>query len=65
MDAYAMVISEANGTPAKIMRGDEDVAMIRQQRAQQEQMMAAAQMAPGVAKAGLDVARTEKTMSEM
>ena len=64
-DAYIRLQADANSTPAKVLRSDEDVAAIRQQRAQQEQMMAMAQQAKPLADAALSTARAQKTAQEI
>lgn len=44
-DAFTETIADLNGIPPELIVSDEEVAQIRQARAQQEQMMQAAQMA--------------------
>lgn len=44
-DAFTDKISELNGIPAELINSDEDVQAIRQARAQQQQMLQAAEMA--------------------
>lgn len=65
LDAYIRLQGDANGTPAKVFRGEDEVAMIREQRAQQEQMMAMVENAKNVSGATLDMARAEKTAREI
>ena len=65
LDEYIRLQADANGTPAKVIRAMEDVQAMRQQRAQQEQMMAMMENAKNVSGAALDVARAEKTAREM
>lgn len=58
-EAYRTVC-EINGVPADIMRSKEDVAALLAERERQQQMMAIAQLAPGVAGAARDVAQAEQ-----
>lgn len=64
-DEYHRLIAEANGTPAKILNSEEEIAAVREQRAQQEQQMMMAQNAKPVADAALSAARAEKTAAEI
>jgi len=64
-DEYIRLQAEANGTPAKILRGEEDVESIRQQRAQQQQQQMMMENAKNLSGAALDVARAEKTAQEI
>ncbi len=56
LDETVRALSEINGMAAKLMRDPKDVAGMRDERAQQQESVAAAQLAPGVAKAARDVA---------
>jgi hypothetical protein len=56
--------AEYNGSPSPIMRGEEDVAMIRQGRAKQQQAMQEAQMMAGSASVAKDVAQASATMAK-
>ncbi len=56
-DAITRVLADTNGVPMKILRSQDQIAEIRQGRAQQEQMAQAAQMAPPAADAALKVAQ--------
>lgn len=56
-DAITRVLADTNGVPMKILRNQDQVAEIREGRAQQEQMAQAAQMAPPAADAALKVAQ--------
>jgi hypothetical protein len=56
LDETSRTLGEINGMAAKLMRDPEEVEAIREQRMQAEQAAAMAQAAPGLAKAGKDVA---------
>lgn len=56
LDETARTLGEINGMAAKLMRDPEEVAAMRESRAQQQQAAQLAEFAPGLAKAGKDVA---------
>ncbi|MCH7908720.1 MAG: hypothetical protein IIB38_03790, partial [Candidatus Hydrogenedentes bacterium] len=64
-DRYIRITKEANGAEESLLRDPDEVKAIRAQREQIETAQALAQAAPGVAKAGLDDARTQKTLTEV
>ncbi len=53
-------IAEINGVPAKLVRTIEEIEEISDQEAQQEQLAAAAQLAPGIAGAAKDIASADQ-----
>lgn len=55
MDEVVRSLSEINGMPAKLRRDLDEIGAIREQRAQQQAALAAAQLAPGVAGAVKDL----------
>lgn len=55
-DETARTLGEVYGMAAKLIRDPKDVDAIREDRAQQQEAMAAAQLAPGIAKGAKDVA---------
>ena len=63
-DAFIRMVHESQGAEQALMKDPELVAQIREQREQQATLQALADAAPGVAKAGLDVAREAKTVAE-
>jgi hypothetical protein len=56
LDEMFKGLAEINGVPAKMLRSREDRDQMRQQRAEQQQMVQAAELAPGVARAAKDMA---------
>jgi len=58
-NAYADIMHEANGAPAKLFKSDEALAEQQEQKAQQEQMQQMVQAAPQVAGAIKDIAQAE------
>ena len=56
-DEIARVMAEVNGMGAKLVRPADQVAAIREQRAQQQQQQAMADAAPGVARAAKDLSQ--------
>ena len=65
MDEYLHIVGEANSTPQRLFKDPETVELIRQQRQEAEAMQQMADAAPGLAQAGLNAARTEKTNQEV
>lgn len=55
LDETVRTMAEINGMAAKLMRDPKDVAAIREDRSQQQEAMATAELAPGMAKAARDV----------
>ncbi len=58
-DEYVKIMRRANGAPVRLIRSKEQVAEIKQGRAQNEQMMQLAQAAPQVAGAVKDIAQAQ------
>jgi hypothetical protein len=56
-DKITRILAETNGAPMKIMRRQEDIAAVRETRAQNEQMSTLVQGAPQAADAALKVAQ--------
>lgn len=53
-------IAEINGVPAKLINTAEEIEALSNQEAEQQQMAAAAQLAPGVAGAAKDIAQADQ-----
>jgi len=60
LDKTFRALGEINGMAAKLMRDPKDVESLREERSQQQEMMAAAQVAPGVAKGVKDLASIQQ-----
>lgn len=64
VDKLLRYIQENMNVPAQVMRTPEAVAEMSAEQAQQQQLMAMAQAAPGVGSAMKDIADAQKTMNE-
>lgn len=62
-DEYGRIIALANSSPEALLRSPEEVALIRQQRAEQETLQAAADAAPGVGRGILDMTKAEELVN--
>ncbi len=58
-DEYSRILARANSSPEALLNSSEEVAAIRQQRAEQEALEMAAQAAPGVGRGILDMTKAE------
>lgn len=63
-DKMIRLAADYNGSPSPIIRGEEDVAMIRQGRAKQQQAIDEAQMMAGSASVAKNVAQASATMAK-
>lgn len=59
-DEYGPIVAEANSSPSKLLNSKEEIAEIRQARAEEEALAQAAQAAPGVGRGIKDVAQAEQ-----
>jgi hypothetical protein len=62
VDEYMDIISEANGTPSRMVKSDEMVAQIREARAKEQQMAQMMEAAQPLSQAGLNAAKAEETL---
>ncbi len=62
-DEYGRILAAANSSPEKLLNSPEVVALIRQQRAEQQTLEAAAQAAPGVGRGILDLTKAEELVN--
>ena len=58
-DALAQLTAEVSGVPMPVLRSPDEVAALREQRAQQQQMAMAAEIAPQMAGAVKDIAQAQ------
>lgn len=63
-EQYLRLTAEGHGAPEAMMRSIEEIEAMRQQRAQQQQAMAQAQMAPQIADANLKNAKAQQALAE-
>lgn len=63
-DEYARIVHDAEGAEAKLLKSREEVIDIRNERQEQQELEMAAQAAPGVGSAVLDVAQAEQITTE-
>lgn len=62
-DEYARILARANSSPEALLNSPEEVAMIRQQRAEAETLEKVAQAAPGVGRGVLDLTKAEELVA--
>jgi hypothetical protein len=62
-DEYGRIIALANSSPEALLNSPEEIAVIRQQRAEQEALEMAAQAAPGVGRGILDMTKAEELVN--
>ncbi|KKL07651.1 hypothetical protein LCGC14_2583900 [marine sediment metagenome] len=62
-DEYGRILAAANSSPEKLLNSPDEVALIRQQRAEQQTLEAAAQAAPGVGRGILDLTKAEELVN--
>lgn len=62
-DEYGRILARANSSPEALLNSPDEVAEIRQQRAEQEALEMVAQAAPGVGRGILDMAKTEELVN--
>ncbi len=63
LDLSMQEVADINGMPAKLIRSDEQVAALKQQKQQQAQAAAIAQHAPGLSMAELNLAKARQADS--
>lgn len=63
VDEYIRILARANSSPEALLNSPDEVAAIREQRAEQEAIEMAAQAAPGVGRGVLDLAKTEELVA--
>ena len=63
VDEYARIMAAANSSPERLLNSPEEVASIREQRAEQEALVAAAEAAPGVGRGLLDITKAEELVN--